>query len=250
MIFLKKIFSLEILKIRKNWLWVQIFEIFRFFSISSQVLTMLCYSNFLETYFFGKFGHFYIWNGFSFIDQKTWSPKINFFKFFIFWKARHARVTRSRHTWSDQSDHPLLIPIHLSTVFHENGQKICIARLTWKYTYKFSEVRLDFSERKHKNAKMSIFWNFDKFSDVKIRTFFQKRDSSNFSSNSNSTVTNRLAYFFWDLLDTWKVKNCVSWNTLVIKNLCLSPQSLRQIENWSFFSWLRSLLKLRENLRK
>ena len=97
---------------------------------------------------------------------------------------------------------------------------------------------------------MSIFWNFDKFSDVKIRTFFQKRDSSNFSSNSNSTVTIRLAYFFWDLLDTWKVKNCVSWNTLVIKNLCLSPQSLRQIENWSFFSWLRSLLKLRENLRK
>ena len=132
--FFKKIFSLKILKIRKNWLWVQIFEIFRFFSISSQVLTMLCYSTFLETYFFGKFGLFYIWNGFSFIDQKTWSPKINFFKFFIFWKARHARVTRSRHTWSDQSDHPLLIPILLSRVFHENGQKICIARLTWKYT--------------------------------------------------------------------------------------------------------------------
>ena len=61
-------------------------KFFVFFSISSQVLTMLCDSTFLETYFFGKFGHFYIWNGFSFIDQKTWSPKTNFFKFFIFMK--------------------------------------------------------------------------------------------------------------------------------------------------------------------
>ena len=33
---------------------------------------------------------------------------------------------------------------------------------------KFSDAGLDFSERKHKNAKMSIFLHFEKFSDVKI----------------------------------------------------------------------------------
>ena len=72
----------------KNRLEVQIFKIFWFFSSSSHVLAMLCYSYILETFFFEKFGHFYIWNGFSFIDQKTWSPKINFFKIFIFMMAR------------------------------------------------------------------------------------------------------------------------------------------------------------------
>ena len=129
MIFFKKIFSLEIFKIRKNWLWVQIFEIFRFFSISSQVLTMLCYSTFLETYFFGKFGLFYIWNDFSFIDQKTWSPKIIFFKFFIFMK----RVSAS-HSVASYLQRPIRSSLLINRVFHGNGQKICIARLTWKYT--------------------------------------------------------------------------------------------------------------------
>ena len=92
-----------------------------------------------------------------------------------------------------------------------------------------------------------------------ISTNFRMSKSVLFSRNEIAPISLQIRIlrsqlgwhiFFWDLLDTWKVKNCVSWNTLVIKNLCLSPQSLRQIENWSFFSWLRSLLKLRENLRK
>ena len=46
------------------------------------------------------------------------------------------------------------------------------------YLLQIFKSRTQFSRRKHKNAKMSISWNFEKFSDVKIRTFFRNEIAS------------------------------------------------------------------------